>query len=64
VTTCRHYAAQVLLGRIALDDVPEAQQMSVQWLVRRCGPDTETTDPVAVIEGMMRKIERLRRETK
>ena len=61
MNTCRHYAARILLGLATIDDVPESQQTSVQWLVRRCGPDCEATEPVEVIEGMMRKIERLRR---
>ena len=61
MTTCRHYAARILLGRITIDDVPESRQASVQWLVKRCGPDVETNDPVEVVVGMMAKIERLRK---
>lgn len=60
--TCRHYAARILLGQITIDDVPEGRQVSVEWLVKRCGPDVAATDPVEVIVGMMAKIERLRRK--
>lgn len=59
--TCRHYAAQILLGQLTIDDVPENRQTSVLWLIRRCGPDTAATDPIEVVVGMMQKIESLRR---
>ena len=61
MTTCRHYAARILLGQLTIDDVPESQQTSVMWPARRCGPDCEATEPVEVVVGLMRKIERLRR---
>lgn len=62
MTTNCHHAALILLGKATIDDVPESQQTSVMWLVKRCGPDGVATDPESVVIGLMRKIERLRRE--
>jgi hypothetical protein len=62
--TCTDYAARVLLQEISIEDVPEERQSSVKWMVERFRPVGRVGDPVSLVKGMMRKIERLRRETK
>lgn len=61
MTSCRQYAARLILGQITIDDVPEARQRSVQWLVRRCGPEQPADTAEDVVIRLMEKIERLRK---
>ena len=56
-----NYAADILLGEITIEEVPEARQRSVQFMLDRLGPIGPTDTPRAVVVGLMRKIEKVRK---
>jgi hypothetical protein len=58
--TATELAAMVMLNRLTLDEIPENRQRTVQWLIRRCGVE-QTGDEVALVAGLMRRVEGARR---
>lgn len=58
--TSADYAADVMLGKITLDEVPKSRQRSVEWLMNRIGPDAPIGDPHALLVYFFRQVEALR----
>lgn len=54
------YADMVMLGRIRIEDVPEARQRSVDYLIGRCGT-APNADEVKLVGQLMRRVEAARR---
>lgn len=58
--TATRYAAQVMLRKLTLDDVPEIRQRAVQHIIARLGPVGQSETDEDLVVGLMRRIEQER----